>query len=70
MEEASGLLGITGLLRRKPKQLSGLDIATGKNFLTALVDGDVEVKPHQDIDLDLNIENIHLFRKEGGEAII
>ena len=51
------------------KEIS-LDVSTGQNSLTALLSADTEAKPHQDIDLTLKMEKAHLFRKEGGEAII
>jgi multiple sugar transport system ATP-binding protein len=47
-----------------------LDLSTGKNSLTALVGPDTKAKPHQDIYLELNMEKIHLFREEEGEAIV
>lgn len=46
-----------------------LDVSTGVNSLTALLGPDTEAKPHENIDLVPNLEKIHLFRKEGGEAI-
>ena len=47
-----------------------LDLNTGEHSLTALLDSDVEVKAHQDIDLVINMEKIHLFRKQSGEAFV
>lgn len=47
-----------------------LDLSTGKNSLTALVGPDTKAKSHQDIYLELNMEKIHLFREEEGEAIV
>ncbi len=49
-----------------------LNVSIGKNSMTALLSADTEVKPHQDINLILNLEKVHLFRnaEEGGEAII
>ena len=49
-----------------------LNVSIGENSMTALLSADTEVRPHQDIDLILNLEKAHLFRnmEEGGEAII
>jgi len=48
-----------------------LNVSIGENSMTALLSADTEVRPHQDIDLILNLEKAHLFRnmEEGGEAI-
>jgi multiple sugar transport system ATP-binding protein len=51
------------------KEIS-LDLSTGANSLTALLGADAEAKPRQDIDLILNMDKAHLFRREGGEAVI
>lgn len=51
------------------KEIS-LEVSTGENSLTALLGVDTTVRPHQDIDLTLNMGKAHLFRKEGGEAIV
>jgi multiple sugar transport system ATP-binding protein len=47
-----------------------LDLTTGQNYLAALLDSDIEVKPRQDIDLEINMDKIHLFSKETGEAFV
>ena len=47
-----------------------LELSTGTHTLTALLEADSEARPHEDIDLALNIEKIHLFRKKGGEAVV
>jgi multiple sugar transport system ATP-binding protein len=49
-----------------------LNVSIGENSMTALLSADTEVRPHQDIDLILNLEKAHLFRnvEEGGEAIV
>jgi multiple sugar transport system ATP-binding protein len=47
-----------------------LHLTTGQNSLAALLDSDLEVKHHQDIDLELNMDKIHLFSKETGEAFV
>jgi multiple sugar transport system ATP-binding protein len=49
-----------------------LNVSIGKNSITALLSADTDVRPHQSIDLILNLEKAHLFRnvEEGGEAII
>jgi len=46
-----------------------LDLTIRENNLIAVVDSDVNVKAHQEIDLVINLDKIHLFRKESGEAI-
>ena len=51
------------------KEIS-LDVSTGANSLTALLGADTDTKPHQDIELTLNMDKAHLFRREGGEAIV
>jgi multiple sugar transport system ATP-binding protein len=49
-----------------------LNVSLGENAMTALLSADTKVRPHQDIDLILNLEKARLFRsmEEGGEAII
>ncbi|MBN1832981.1 MAG: sn-glycerol-3-phosphate ABC transporter ATP-binding protein UgpC [Deltaproteobacteria bacterium] len=49
-----------------------LNVNIGENSMTALLSADTEVRPHQNIDLILNLEKAHFFRnvEEGGEAII
>ncbi|UCD71733.1 MAG: sn-glycerol-3-phosphate ABC transporter ATP-binding protein UgpC [Syntrophobacterales bacterium] len=51
------------------KEIS-LNITTGTNSMTAVLGADTKAKLHEDIDLLMNMEKIHLFRKEGGEAIV
>jgi multiple sugar transport system ATP-binding protein len=46
-----------------------LDLTTGEHTLTALVGADADISPHQEIDLELNMQKSHLFRAIGGEAI-
>jgi len=46
-----------------------LDLTVKKSNLIAVVGSDVKVKPHQDIELVVSLEKIHLFKKESGEAI-
>ena len=46
-----------------------LDLSTGDHSLTALLDADIEAKTHQDIELVPNMDKIHLFNSESGEAI-
>ena len=38
-----------------------LDLGTGDHSLTTLLDGDIEAKTHQNIELVPNLEKIHLF---------
>jgi multiple sugar transport system ATP-binding protein len=46
-----------------------LDLSTGQHTLTALLSADIEVKPHQNIELIPNMAKAHLFRKEWGETV-
>ena len=46
-----------------------LDLSTGAHTLTALLDGDSEVKPHENIELVPNMDKIHLFSMDSGEAL-
>ena len=50
------------------KEIS-LDLTTGKHDITALLDAGANAKLHENIELAMNMDKIHLFRKEGGEAI-
>ena len=52
-----------------PGKESLLDLTVKKSNLIAVVDSDVKVKPHQDIELVISLEKIHLFKIENGEAI-
>jgi multiple sugar transport system ATP-binding protein len=53
------------------KEIS-LDVSIGGYGMTVLLSADTEARPYQEIDLVLNLEKAHLFRKEevGGEAIV
>jgi multiple sugar transport system ATP-binding protein len=51
------------------KEIS-LEVSTGANSFTALLGADTDAKPHQDMELTLNMDKAHLFRREGGEAIV
>jgi multiple sugar transport system ATP-binding protein len=51
------------------KEIS-LDITTGDHSMTVLLGADTTAKAHHNIDLGVNMEKIHLFAKDGGEAII
>jgi ABC-type sugar transport system ATPase subunit len=46
-----------------------LDLSTGDHSLTALLDADIDAKTHQGIELVPNMDKIHLFSSESGEAI-
>ena len=46
-----------------------LDLSTGDHSLTALLDADIEAKTHQDIELRPNLDKIHLFNSDSGEAL-
>ena len=50
------------------KEIS-INISTGAHSLTVLLSADAKVALHQDIELALNMDKIHLFNKEGGEAV-
>jgi multiple sugar transport system ATP-binding protein len=49
-----------------------LNVNIGENSVTALLSADTEVRPHQNIDLILNLEKAHIFRnvEQGGETIV
>ena len=61
--------GKINIIETLGKEVS-LDISTGAHTLTVVLPADTAVKPHQDIDLVLNMKNSHLFRREGGETIV
>ncbi len=46
-----------------------LDLSTGTHSLTAVLNADAGVALHEDVELALNMDRIHLFRGEGGEAL-
>ena len=46
-----------------------LDLSTGEHSLTALLDADMEAKTHQEIGLVPNMDKIHLFSSDTGEAL-
>lgn len=46
------------------------DLSTGAHSLKALFDADTTVKHQHHIELAVNIDAIHLFHAEGGEAVI
>ena len=46
-----------------------LDITSGENTMTAIVSPNTPVTPHETIDLKINMNKIHLFRKKDGEAV-
>jgi len=46
-----------------------LDITSGENTMTVIVSPNTPVTPHEIIDLKINMNKIHLFRKEDGEAV-
>ena len=51
------------------KEIS-INISTGTHSLTVLLSADAKVALHQNIELALNVDKIHLFKMEGGEAVI
>jgi len=46
-----------------------LDITIGHDTMTAVISPNIKVSLEQTIELDMNLDKIHLFKKEGGEAI-
>jgi multiple sugar transport system ATP-binding protein len=50
-------------------KMISLDLTTGVHNLTAIIEADTEAKHHDKIELLLSLEKIHLFKKEGGEAV-
>jgi multiple sugar transport system ATP-binding protein len=50
------------------KEIS-LNISTGTHNLTVVLNADAEPQLHEDIELVPNVGQIHLFKKEGGDAV-
>jgi multiple sugar transport system ATP-binding protein len=50
------------------KEIS-LDLSSGTHSLTAVLNADARITLHEDIELALNMDRIHLFKKKGGEAV-
>ena len=46
-----------------------LDMSTGKHSLSALLDADCSVDMHETIELMPNMDKIHLFKADTGEAV-
>jgi multiple sugar transport system ATP-binding protein len=46
-----------------------LDITTGDDTMTAVISPNIKVKLDDTIELDMNLDKIHLFKKDGGEAV-
>ena len=46
-----------------------LDINVGEHTMTAIIDPNISVKLNEDIDLDINLDKIHLFQQEDGKAL-
>ncbi len=46
-----------------------LDISAGEHTMTAIINPNVTVKLNEDIDLDINMDKIHLFQTDGGQAL-
>jgi multiple sugar transport system ATP-binding protein len=46
-----------------------LDISAGEHTMTAIINPNVSVKLNEDIDLDINMDKIHLFQADGGNAL-
>ena len=46
-----------------------LDITTGDENITAIISPNIAVKMDEDIDLEINMDKVHLFIKDDGKAI-
>jgi len=46
-----------------------LDITTGDENITAIISPNIAVKMDEDIELEINMDKVHLFKKDDGEAI-
>ena len=46
-----------------------LDVTIGEDNMTAIVSPDIPVKKGEDLELEINMDKIHLFRKDDGQAI-
>jgi len=46
-----------------------LDITTGDDNLTAIISPNIAVKMDEDVDLEINMDKVHLFKKDDGQAI-
>ncbi len=46
-----------------------LDITAGEDTITAIISPSTRVSPEENIELEMNLDRIHLFNKDGGEAI-
>ena len=46
-----------------------LDITAGNDTITAIISPNTRVSPEENIELEMNLDKIHLFNKDGGEAI-
>lgn len=46
-----------------------LDITAGDHNMTAIINPNITVTLNEDIALEINMEKIHLFRKDGGSAL-
>jgi len=46
-----------------------MDITTGDENITAIISPNIAVKMDEDIDLEINMDKVHLFKKDDGKAI-
>ena len=46
-----------------------LDITTGDDNIKAIVSPNIKVKREENINLEINMDKVHLFKKEDGQAI-
>ncbi len=46
-----------------------LDLTIGEKTMTAIVSPNITVTLHDDVDLEIDMDKIHLFRKDDGEAV-
>jgi len=47
-----------------------VELNTNRYELTAIIDSSYGCRVHQDIDLNINIDNIHLYMKDGDETAV
>ncbi len=48
----------------------GIEVSTGQDSFSAIVNSNAEVTAHEEIELVLNMDKIHLFEKEGNESAL
>ena len=66
--EKVGLKATVNVIEPLGKEIN-IDLSTGVHNLTAVLNADTKATLHHPIELTMNMEQIHLFRKKGGEAV-